>query len=106
MQRAQNEAPPKLLPLDAKQAEKYLAISRAFEARLDKLYRRAPDDEEMPDFSSQTQNWDESELLAEGLKLEGAAVCFSAFSAMLAASAEPLHPGNTGTQFLSKYYAT
>lgn len=74
VQSAQSGAASKPLPLDPKQAEKYLAISRAFEARLDKLYKRAPDDQEMPDFSKQVQDWDEAELLEEGRKLDSATV--------------------------------
>lgn len=74
VQSAQNDASSKPLPLDAKQAEQYLAISRAFEARLDKLYKRAPDDQEMPDFSKQVQDWDEAELLEEGRRLESETV--------------------------------
>ena len=74
IQSAQNDAASKPLPLDAKQAEKYLAISRAFEARLDKLYKRAPDDQEMPDFSKQVQDWDEAELLEEGRRLDSKTV--------------------------------
>lgn len=74
VQSAQSDAASKPLPLDPKQAEKFLAISRAFEARLDKLYKRAPDDQEMPDFSKQVQDWDEAELLAEGRKLDSATV--------------------------------
>eukprot|EP00892_Ulva_mutabilis_P003026 jgi/Ulvmu1/12724/UM095_0028.1 len=70
VQSSQRAVPSKPLPLDAKQAEKFLAISRAFEARLDKLYKRAPEDQQMPDFSTQVQNWDESELLEEGRKLD------------------------------------
>ena len=55
------------LPLDAAQAENYLAISRAFEARLSDLYKQAPDDKQLP--TIKTETWDDEELLKEGREL-------------------------------------
>lgn len=58
------------LPLDAAQAEKYAAISRAFEARLSNLYTQAPNDEQLPTID--TEAWDDEELLKEGRELRNA----------------------------------
>lgn len=58
------------LPLDAAQAEKYVAISRAFEARLSDLYKKAPDDKQLP--TIETEKWDDEELLKEGRELGSA----------------------------------
>jgi hypothetical protein len=74
------------LPLDAAQAEKYVAISRAFEARLSELYKRAPDDKELPNID--TEAWDDEELLKEGRELESGEhaeqrVCCSVYSCTL-----------------------
>ena len=60
------------MPLDAAQAEKYVAISRAFEARLSDLYKQAPDDKQLP--TLQTEQWDDEELLKEGRELGSAGI--------------------------------
>lgn len=61
------------LPLDVKEAEQYLAISRAFEARLSAVYANAPDDQQLPEMATQAANWNDEELLKEGRKLMDAA---------------------------------
>lgn len=55
------------LPLDAAQAEKYMAISRAISARLNRVYKEAPDDRQLPKVEADL--WDDEELLREGREL-------------------------------------
>ena len=54
------------LSIDSDEEDKYAKVALAVSARLEVLYRNAPEDAELQDFSEETMSWDEKELIAEG----------------------------------------
>ena len=55
---------------DAREAAQMDAIAEAMEARLQQLYERAPEDEQLEDLTGAAMEWDEEELMQEAQQLQ------------------------------------